>query len=66
MTISFVPGMFVWQVIGVRGANVRAIRSQSGANVDIETQGIGSTDSYRQISLSGEAAQVAAAEHLIW
>ena len=54
----------VGKVIGVRGAVVRAIRTQSGASVEIE-HGAGD-GSNRQIYLAGEPNQVEAAERLIW
>ena len=52
------------QVIGVRGANVRTVRTQSGASVDIERNE--GSETSRQISLTGEPSQVEAAEKLIW
>ena len=54
----------LWQVIGVRGANVRTVRTQSGASVDIESHEKSETN--RQINLTGEPSQVEAAEKLIW
>ena len=54
----------VGKIIGIRGAVVRSIRTNSGAAVEIE-HGLGE-DANRNVHLSGEAAQVEEAERLIW
>ena len=55
----------IGKVIGVRGAVVRHIRSESGASVDIDN-GTGENANSRLINLSGDPHQVEAAERLIW